>query len=146
MKDNGVIRGMSVEIEENVEVENIHRDEPMKEMRYEYVVDNDGDDVVEGVCSNRGQNMVNNTNDCTADGLHKNDKNSEDLNKPKSYAKKVTNNMIYNDNKLFTIPTGINKNGEEVVTRLEMVLDDENRLDDVDLMLSEAENGRIMGF
>ncbi|GKA91510.1 ATP-dependent DNA helicase PIF1-like protein [Tanacetum coccineum] len=31
-------------------------------------------------------------------------------------------------------------------TRLEMMLDDKNRLDDVDLMLSEAENGRLTGF
>ncbi|GKA52447.1 hypothetical protein Tco_0745762 [Tanacetum coccineum] len=29
---------------------------------------------------------------------------------------------------------------------LEMMLDDKNRLDDVDLMLSEAENGRLMGL
>nr|GEV32790.1 copia protein [Tanacetum cinerariifolium] len=31
-------------------------------------------------------------------------------------------------------------------TRLEMMLDDKNRLDDVDLMLSEAENGRLVEF
>ncbi|GKA27785.1 RNA-directed DNA polymerase, eukaryota, reverse transcriptase zinc-binding domain protein [Tanacetum coccineum] len=94
MKDNGVFGSMNASGEENVvevngEVERLEND------RNNEIKENiKGEEVIEG---------------------DKNEKVNDELNKPKSYAKKVTNNLKTNDNELFSVPTCLNKDGEEVV-------------------------------
>ncbi|GKG56399.1 hypothetical protein Tco_0579723, partial [Tanacetum coccineum] len=73
------------------------------------------EEVIKELGSSKEKIDISVENDCNRGDQVKNDKNSDEWNKKESYAKKVTNNLKANKNELFTVPTGLNKDGEEVV-------------------------------